>query len=70
MKQVHTVHTKMAKETCKKFGVKISRNYKDAIRLNKLNGNTLWQDVIKLELDHINSYKTFRNVERIVPQGY
>ena len=59
MKQVHTVHTGKAKETCIKFIVEASRNYKEAIRLDKLNGNTMWQDAIKTDLDQISSYRTF-----------
>ena len=69
MKQVHTVCGNKAKETCIKFGVEVQRSYKDAIRLDKFNGNTLWQDAIKTDLDQISSYRTFKNVRRNVPQG-
>ena len=41
------------------FGVKIPRNVKHALELDKANGNTLWQDSIALELKSINEYQTF-----------
>ena len=43
-----------------KFGVQLPASVRDAIRLDELNGNTLWQDAMKTELDQINSYETFR----------
>ena len=33
-----------------KFGVDIPRNYRDALELDRRNGNTLWQDAIAKEL--------------------
>ena len=34
-----------------KFGVRVPRNYREAIDLDALNGNTLWKDAIKKEMD-------------------
>mmetsp|Transcript_20329 Transcript_20329/g.42624 ORF Transcript_20329/g.42624 Transcript_20329/m.42624 type:complete len:1867 (-) Transcript_20329:137-5737(-) len=45
-----------------KFGVRIPRNYKEAVFLDEQNGNTLWQDAIKLELKQLQSYRTFRDL--------
>ena len=58
------------KETSIKFSAEVPRNYKDAIWLNKLNGNTLQQDAIEPGVDQISSYKTFMNVGRNALQGY
>ncbi|MGH7954713.1 MAG: reverse transcriptase domain-containing protein [Gloeomargaritales cyanobacterium] len=44
-----------------KYGVKVPRNEKEAIELDKKNGNTKWQDSIKQEMDMIAEYKTFRD---------
>ena len=41
------------------FGVKIPRNTKHALKLDKANGNTLGQDSIALELKGIKEYQTF-----------
>ena len=43
-----------------KFGIEVPRNYNDAMRLDRLNNNTMWQDAIKTELDQINEYNTFK----------
>lgn len=44
-----------------KYGVEIPCNYVDAIRLDKLNGNTLWADAIRLELSQIMDYECFED---------
>ena len=43
-----------------KFGVQVPRDSKEAIKLDKRNGNTKWQDAINAELKGINEYGTFR----------
>ena len=55
-----------------KFGVRIPRNYKEAIELDKANGNTLWQDALKKEMDQIKEYKTFTDLGKgtRIPHGY
>ena len=42
------------------FGVKLPRNPEEAIAFDKANGNTLWQDAKKKEVDSIMSYKVFK----------
>ena len=44
-----------------KFGVEVPRNYKDALRLDQVNRNKLWQDAINNELDQIMGYNTFKD---------
>ena len=44
-----------------KFGVEVPRHYKDALRLDEANGNKLWQEAIKTELDQIFEYRTFKD---------
>ena len=55
-----------------KFGVRIPRNYKEAMQLDQENGNTYWQDAIALELKQLSDYKTYRSIGRSarVPEGY
>ena len=43
-----------------KFGIEIPRNAKHAIELNKQNGNTFWQDAMKLEVDLLKNFQTFK----------
>ena len=45
-----------------KFGVRLPRNYPEALQLDKENGNTLWEDAVKLELKQIQDYGTFRDM--------
>jgi hypothetical protein len=54
------------------YGIEIPRDYQDAVRLDKQNGNTKWQDCTKLEMDQLNDYKTFRDIghNAPVPKGY
>ena len=53
-------------------GMSIPRSYKEALKLAKANGNTLWQDAIQKELDQIIAYNTFiaRPDLKIPPEGY
>ena len=46
------------------FGYLIPRDYKCALRLDKLNGNSRWYDATKKELDQINEYIVFMDQER------
>ena len=41
------------------FGYLIPRDYKHALEIVKLNGNSRWYDATKKELDQINEYKVF-----------
>eukprot|EP00986_Skeletonema_menzelii_P007778 scaffold3101_cov93-Skeletonema_menzelii.AAC.1 len=56
------------------FGVKVPRNHDQAVQFDDENGNTLWQDAEKKEIDQLFEYKVFddrghrRNAQ--VPEGY
>jgi hypothetical protein len=43
-----------------KFGIEVARTMRHALYLDKLNGDTMWQDSIDTELRQINAYNTFR----------
>jgi hypothetical protein len=43
-----------------KFGVQIPTSISHALRLDRMNGNNLWQEAIKKEMDQLKEYKTFR----------
>ena len=59
-------------EVVYKFGVRIPRSVKEAIQLDKENGNTLWQDAMEKEIGQINEYKVYRSLGQgaEVPPGY
>ena len=54
------------------FGIRVPRHYKEAIMLDKQNGNTYRHDAIQKELDQILEYKTFkaRPDLKIPPKGH
>ena len=41
----------------------LTNNHKQALEFDKANGNTLWEESIKKELDQIIDYKTFKILE-------
>jgi len=45
-----------------KFGVEVPFGVRHALRLDSINGNSLWKDAIAKELNEINHHKTFRRV--------
>ena len=48
-----------------KFGVKVPRNVKHALEIDKKNGTKGWGDSISLELNQLKDCKTFK----VVPDG-
>jgi hypothetical protein len=57
-----------------KYGFKVPRTYEQALKLDKRNGNTLWEDAATLELTQIDDYDTFidkgRHFKGKPPAGY
>eukprot|EP00977_Amphora_coffeiformis_P016109 scaffold4889_cov136-Amphora_coffeaeformis.AAC.2 len=55
-----------------KFGVRLPRNVPEAYRLNEKNGNMYWANAIKLEIEQLMEYKTFRDMGSTtrIPPGY
>ena len=45
-----------------KFGVEVPRSPKHALELDKREGNHMWEEAMKKELDQINEYGTFRKL--------
>ena len=54
-----------------KHGHQVPRDYDEALRIDRMNGNTKWQDSIALELLQIASYHTFKDLgfKAPVPDG-
>ena len=53
-----------------KYGFQVPKNYKEAKRLDEMNGNTKWQDAIDLELAQLDEYETFKVYGRVKPRNY
>ena len=59
-------------------GFQVPKDYNDAIRLDKENSNTQWQDAMDLELTQIHEYKVFKdtgkaqfhNGKAVTPDGF
>ena len=56
------------------FGYRIPRDYEEALKLDKMNGNTKWQDCTALEMLQLDEYETFRDLGHSkntrIPVGY
>ena len=46
-----------------KFGVRVPRTVKEALELDKQNGNNYWLEALQTEIGQINFYETFQLVE-------
>jgi hypothetical protein len=46
------------------FGIKIPKNVKFALEMDKENGNNLWQESIDKELEMINHFQTFQQLNK------
>jgi hypothetical protein len=55
-----------------KFGIQVPKEIKNAIDLDKKNGNKLWQEAIKTELKQLTDYQTFIVLDsgEDIPTGY
>ena len=55
-----------------KFGVQVPMGVKQAMELDKKNGNTKWRDAIKKELEQLDEFKVFRLLSEgeEIPKGY
>ena len=55
-----------------KFGVQVPKGIKNAINLDKKNGNNLWEEAIKTELKQLTDYETFIVLDsgEDIPKGY
>ena len=59
-------------------GFQVPKDYNDAMRLDKENGNTHWQDAMDLELTQIHEYKVFKDTGKaqfhngkvVIPDGF
>jgi hypothetical protein len=55
-----------------KFGIQVPKVIKNAIDLDKKNGNQLWQETIKRQLKQLTDYQTFIVLDsgEDIPTGY
>jgi hypothetical protein len=47
------------------FGTQVPRNVKEALELDKRNGNNKWRDAMQEEIDSLNAYNTFKDKGKI-----
>jgi hypothetical protein len=60
LREVNLAKSKSFSKPKFNYGVEAPRNYKHAIEIDHINGNTLWQDAIALELGQIDGLNTFK----------
>ena len=44
-----------------KYGHEVPKDFKHAVEIDQRNGNTLWQDATRLELESMESYQVFKD---------
>ena len=47
-----------------RFGIQVPRNIKEAMELDKINGNTAWQDALEKEIGQLFDYNTFKVLKK------
>jgi hypothetical protein len=72
--KIAKMQNESASPTCVKykFGIQLPKGIKNAIDLNKNNGNSLWEDAIRTELKQLTDYQTFIVTDsgEDIPTGY
>jgi hypothetical protein len=53
-----------------KFGIKIPRTWEEAVKLDKENGDTQWQDAIRVEMSKVRIAFKILNEDEKIPPGY
>ena len=55
-----------------KYGFQVPRNHAEAVRIDKIHGNTKWIDAEKLEIKQLMDYESFKELGKnaAVPEGY
>jgi hypothetical protein len=53
-----------------KFGIQVPKTWGEAVKLNKKNGNTLWQDAIRKDMNNVLIVLKVLNDEEDIPQNY
>jgi len=53
-----------------KYGYEVPKNYNQALKIDKLNNNTKWQDAVQLKLKVMDNYKVFTDNRFNIPEGY
>jgi hypothetical protein len=67
---INKVSTHQMRKGSMKFGVKVPRTVKEALELDKKNGNTFWADAIKKELESVKVVFNVLGKDDVVPPGY
>jgi hypothetical protein len=54
------------------YGIQVPRNHDKAVRIDQANGNTLWLEAERLELDQLDEYEAFKDLGRDTkaPEGF
>ena len=58
----HSRHHQVRAAIWYQYGFEVTRDNKNALRIDKQNRNTKWQEAIDLELDQIKEYQVFKDV--------
>jgi hypothetical protein len=62
--------TKMYHKRTHKFGIQVPKTWDEAVKLDEVNGNTLWQDASRKEMNNVRIAFKVLNGEEAIPPTY
>jgi hypothetical protein len=62
--------TKRYHKRTHKFGIQVPKTWDEAVKLDEENGNTLWQDAIRKEMNNVRIAFKVLNEEEAIPPTY
>jgi hypothetical protein len=65
---IHCIHISQGKRTSGpiyQFGIQVPKNVKEAYKLDAQNGNTLWEDAMKEEIQSLLDFNTFEDKGKV-----
>jgi hypothetical protein len=65
------LHSKWTKPVYQ-YGIQVPQNHDKAVRIDQANGNTLWLEAERLELNQLDEYKAFKDLgkDTSAPEGF
>ena len=67
---IAAVKRRVVSKKSEKFGIRIPRTWEEAVKIDKENGDTLWQDAIRAEMAKVRVAFKIVDDDYIIPPGY
>ena len=67
---INKMKTRKMKKPSMKFGIEVPTTFEEAVELDRKNGNTLWQEAVKKEMDKVGVAFQILDPDDRLPPGY